>query len=105
MLSQIASTARSRSNPLAAREFHRQERESWTQFAPANARRQPTVVPRRPPPKWAGSCPNESSRSVLPLAELRVSDHRERQDRAIVNTQIGIVNAKIGHGEHLDRAS
>jgi len=36
---------------------------------------------------------------------LRVSDHRERQDRAIVNTQIGIVNAKIGHGEHLDRAS
>jgi hypothetical protein len=36
---------------------------------------------------------------------MRVSDHREHLDRAIVNTQIGIVNAKIGHGEHLDRAS
>ena len=39
------------------------------------------------------------------LGHVRVSDHREHLDRAIVNTQIGIVNAKIGHGEHLDRAS
>jgi hypothetical protein len=39
------------------------------------------------------------------MGGVRVSDHRERQDRTIVNTQIGIVNAKIGHGEHLDRAS
>jgi len=45
---------------------------------------------------------------------MRVSDHREHQDRAIVNTQIGIVNAKIGHAmvntwighrEHVDRGS
>jgi hypothetical protein len=37
--------------------------------------------------------------------KMRVSDHRERSDRAIVNTRIGIVNTKIGHGEHLDRPS
>jgi hypothetical protein len=43
--------------------------------------------------------------SAISRTTVRVSDHRERQDRAIVNTQIGIVNAKIGHGEHLDRAS
>jgi len=36
---------------------------------------------------------------------VRVSDQRERSDRAIVNTWIGIVNTKIGHGEHLDRPS
>ncbi len=47
----------------------------------------------------------EGSSCVAAASFLRVSDHRERQDRAIVNTQIGIVNAKIGHGEHLDRAS
>jgi len=39
------------------------------------------------------------------MVGLRVSDQREHLDRAIVNTQIGIVNTKIGHGEHLDRAS
>ena len=47
----------------------------------------------------------EVSPCSSPVRSLRVSDHRERQDRAIVNTQIGIVNAKIGHREHLDRAS
>ncbi len=36
---------------------------------------------------------------------LRVSDHREHPDRRIVNAWIGIVNTKIGHGEHRDRAS
>jgi hypothetical protein len=39
------------------------------------------------------------------LAEVRVSDQREHLDRRIVNTWIGIVNTKIGHGEHPDRAS
>jgi hypothetical protein len=39
------------------------------------------------------------------MVRVRISDQREHPDRAIVNTWIGIVNTKIGHGEHLDRAS
>ena len=42
---------------------------------------------------------------VKAIALLRVSDQREHLDRRIVNTWIGIVNTKIGHGEHPDRAS
>ena len=34
---------------------------------------------------------------------MRVSDQSEHPDRAIVNSQIGMLNTKIGHGEHLDR--
>jgi len=49
--------------------------------------------------------PTSLALAVRHVLVVRVSDHRERRDRAIVNTQIGIVNAKIGHGEHLDRAS
>jgi len=61
----------------------------------------PALIPIKP-----GDRIKTDRRDARKLAELlRVSDHRERQDRAIVNTQIGIVNAKIGHGEHLDRAS
>lgn len=37
--------------------------------------------------------------------DLRVSVDREHLDRWMVNARIGIVNAKIGHGEHLDRGS
>ena len=55
------------------------------------------------PKEAVGGMPFE----VIPdlLGWVRVSDHCEQLDRAIVNTQIGIVNTKIGHGEHLDRAS
>jgi hypothetical protein len=34
---------------------------------------------------------------------LRVSAHRDREDRRIVITRIGIVITQIGHRDHRDR--
>jgi hypothetical protein len=47
----------------------------------------------------------EAERACATCGQLRVSGQSERRDRAIVNAWIGMVNTKIGHGEHLDRAS
>ena len=40
---------------------------------------------------------------IVEVHKVRVSDQREHRDRRIVNTWIGIVNTRIGHGEDLDR--